>query len=223
MIGLVCGAVNAFGDICLEKEHADGDWRSVPTQQPLPNLLNLVRYFVCRIPLLFVCYAALIGKKRIERSQPRNHRRCSDDELNTNPSTTPCPPGARARRLAEVAHYFGVASFFFLLLVRTSGSPGGWRLLVVRSSECGSNPFFSTGNWRRRKPGHITRTPPRVPLGAPRRPPSGQRRACGWPLSSHAACWPGWPSRQVLAAAVLILGASPARFEIVDVIESWCF
>ena len=31
VIGLVCGTVNAFGDISLEKEHADGDWRSVPT------------------------------------------------------------------------------------------------------------------------------------------------------------------------------------------------
>ena len=52
VIGLVSGTTVALWSIFVEKEHVDGDWRMVPTWQPLPVLLLLFQCFVCRIGLV---------------------------------------------------------------------------------------------------------------------------------------------------------------------------
>ena len=46
VIGLVTGTALALWHIFLEKEHVDGDWRPVPTWQPLPILLSSFMCFV---------------------------------------------------------------------------------------------------------------------------------------------------------------------------------
>ena len=52
VIGLLTGTADVLGHISIEKEHFDGDWRPVPTWQPLPILVNLVLFFGCRIGLV---------------------------------------------------------------------------------------------------------------------------------------------------------------------------
>ena len=46
VIGLVRGATLALNSISVEKEHVEGDWRPVPTWQPIPILMELAYNFV---------------------------------------------------------------------------------------------------------------------------------------------------------------------------------